>query len=329
MTTPAVSALRKALPHVHIAYIVENSYFQLVEGNPNIDEVLAIPNKMGPIRTIAFIRKIRREKYDAVIDFHSGPRASIITFFSKAKIRVGYRIKYRHFLYDTALPRSKEDGYFHSVENHLNLARTLGIRVDSQPRTSMPQATKKEREKVESFIRDNKLEDTRIVALHISAGNRFRDWGVGNLAALVTLFREMHDINIVLIGDREDKTAEQKIINQIKNPILTLVGRLSLRELREFISRCSLFIGPDSGPMHIAATTSTPIVALFGPTLVDNFAPWKAKTYILEKNMECRPCRQRDCVYEDFRCIQSISPDEVYQASLTFLKTHRYTQIKK
>jgi heptosyltransferase-1 len=193
----------------------------------------------------------------------------------------------------------------------------------------MPQATKKEREKVESFIRDNKLEDTRIVALHISAGNRFRDWGVGNLAALVTLFREMHDINIVLIGDREDKTAEQKIINQIKNPILTLVGRLSLRELREFISRCSLFIGPDSGPMHIAATTSTPIVALFGPTLVDNFAPWKAKTYILEKNMECRPCRQRDCVYEDFRCIQSISPDEVYQASLTFLKTHRYTQIKK
>lgn len=98
-----------------------------------------------------------------------------------------------------------------------------------------------------------------------------------------------------------------------------MVGKLNLREVRELISRSALFVGPDSGPMHIAATTSTPIVALFGPTLPAHFSPWQAKAYLIEKDFDCRPCRQKRCIYEDFRCLRSITPDEVFQACLRFI----------
>jgi heptosyltransferase-1 len=111
------------------------------------------------------------------------------------------------------------------------------------------------------------------------------------------------------------------MITQAKEaPILSLVSRLNLRELRELISRASLFVGPDSGPMHIAATTSTPIVAYFGPTLPAHFGPWMAQSTLLEKDFDCRPCRQRQCVHEDFRCLRTISPEEVYNACLPYLK---------
>jgi ADP-heptose:LPS heptosyltransferase len=97
------------------------------------------------------------------------------------------------------------------------------------------------------------------------------------------------------------------------------VSKFNLREIKELISRSSLFVGPDSGPMHIAASTSTPIVALFGPTLPAHFAPWQGIAHLIEKEFDCRPCRQRQCIYEDFRCLKSIKPEEVYEACLRFI----------
>ena len=66
----------------------------------------------------------------------------------------------------------------------------------------------------------------------------------------------------------------------------SLVGRLNLAELGEVLGRACLFIGPDSGPMHIAAASGVPIVALFGPTLPAHFAPWRSRAAILEKRLE-------------------------------------------
>jgi ADP-heptose:LPS heptosyltransferase len=98
--------------------------------------------------------------------------------------------------------------------------------------------------------------------------------------------------------------------------VVSLAGRLNLIETRELIGRAALFFGPDSGPMHIAAATPTPIVAVFGPTLPAHFAPWKAekRSLILQKDLECRPCRQRVCLTADFRCLRMITSAEAAQA---------------
>ena len=319
MTTPAISVLRQAFPQSQISYVVETPYRSLVEGNPNLDKVFVVRKKQNLKGFMSLIREIRKDQYDALLDFHGGPRASLLALFSKAKIKIGYKIKYKSFIYDQKVPRSREHGYFHSVANHINLVQALGIEVLQFPPLFLPQAQKQEKEKVKKFREENSLESSRVVVIHISAGNEFRNWGVDNTVELVGLLAQIPKIKIVLIGSAEDQEAEKEILRKSPFPLLSLVGKINLLELRELIAQASLFIGPDSGPMHVAASTMTPIVAYFGPTLPANFAPWQAKANLLEKDFECRPCKQRRCHFEDFRCLRSIRPEEVYKACLEFL----------
>jgi len=319
LTTPAISALRQGLPTASISYIIERPYRELVEGNPNLDKVIVLEKKQSLRGFLKLIRLIRKEKYDVVLDFHGGPRASLITLFSKAKLKVGYKTKYKNFIYHIKLPRSLKEGYFHSVENHINLVKALGVEVKSLPPLYLPKAQKTEVEKVKKFIEENGLGGSKIITIHISAGNAFRNWGVDNIVQLTNLLAQRPDVKIILIGTSEDQKAEEEILNKSTSSLLSLVGSLNLREVKELISHSSLFVGPDSGPMHIAASTSTPIVALFGPNLPAFNAPWQAKAFVVEKELDCRPCKQRNCVYEDFRCLRSIEPEEVYQACLRFI----------
>ncbi len=320
MTTPAVTALRRALPDSSLTYLVEDPFRRLVEDNPQLDYVLSIPVKQNFLDFWRLIRRIRRKKFDAVIDFHGGPRASRITLFSGAKVKVGYELKHKAFVYDVRVPRSGKGGRVHSVMNHLNLVRALGIAVEEPaPSLVLPPARPEETEKIRRFRVDNGLERLRLVILHIGAGNEFRDWGEENLNSLVKMLSRTPDVRVVLVGAALDRPRARAI--QRDNPLsaLSLAGEINLVELRELVAGAALFVGPDSGPMHIAAATSTPIVTLFGPTVPANFAPWRARATLIEKPLDCRPCKQRRCITDDFRCLQTIAPEEVLAACLKYL----------
>jgi lipopolysaccharide heptosyltransferase II len=320
MTTPSITALKEALPRASLAYVVEEPYSRLVEGNPFLDKVIALPSGQGVFGFLRSVRRVRREKCDVVVDFHGGPRASLLTFFSGADFKVGYDLKYKNFIYDIRIPRSRRDGHWHSVEGHLNLIKALGLSLGEPPPLFLPQPRQEEKERVERFWAENGLRGTKVIVLHIGAGNEFRDWGTDNLIELAKMLTRMAGITIILAGSAEDRHREAEILKNSRAPLLSLVGKVNLIELKELISQAALFIGPDSGPMHIAAATATPIVALFGPTLPANFAPWRAKSIVIEKDLACRPCKQRSCLTADFRCLRSIEPAEVYEACLKFLQ---------
>jgi len=319
MTTPAVSLLRKNFPEAEIAYIVDAPYKDLIIGHPDVDTAIVLPGKLGIKDFLKHMRRIRKAGFDVLIDFHGGPRASLLTLFSKAKFKIGYRIKHKHFLYHVSAPREPVAGYMHSVESHAGLTKALGISPASIPAMSLPPAKKQEAEKVRMILAGNKCEGHPVIVIHIGAGNRFREWGKENFIVLMRLFRRHPEIRIFLTGSQEDGRTAESIMEKSGSPLISLTGRLSLMELRELIAASSLFVGGDSGPMHIAATTKTPIVALFGPTLPEHFGPWRAKAVILEKDYACRPCRQRACLYEDFRCMRRITPEAVYKACMSLL----------
>ncbi len=320
MTTPAVTVLKENCPEASLTYLVEEPYRELVEANPHLDNVIVISKKQSTKDFRDLISRVRRESVDVLIDFHGGPRASWLTLFSKAKLKIGYRIKYKSFLYNIKISRSPEKGQLHSVENHVNLVKAIGIKVDSIPPLLVPHALKEEKEKIVNFIQENEIEDSKIIVIHIGAGNRFRDWGTDNIVALTDLFSINPKVKTVLVGVGEDIDRAQDIISKSKSNVLSLVGKLGLRELKELISHTSLFVGPDSGPMHIAASTDTPLVVYFGPTLPAHFSPWNANATIIEKEYDCRhSCRQRECQHKDFRCIQTITPQEVYNACRKYI----------
>jgi len=287
------------------------------------------------------MRAIRRERFDVVIDFHGGPRASWITFASGARLKIGYAIRRKGFLYDLRVPRTGEGGApIHSVRNHVNLVMALegaegpgggalygsraGISGDAAiadaaiPPDELPAARPEEAERAAAIIRE--MGAAKVVVLHIGAGNAFRDWGAPNIAELITLLAGVPGVKVALIGGEGDRGREDEVVRAAPpGAVVPLAGRLNLIEIRELIARAALYVGPDSGPMHIAASTPTPIVAYFGPTLPAVFAPWRpsgGRTVILEKTLDCRPCRQRECITADYRCLRSITPAEAFSACL-------------
>ena len=323
LTTPAVSALKKAYPLASLTYIVEEPYRRLVEGNPALDRVIAVKPKMSVLEARSLLQHIRNERFDAVLDFHGGPRTSLWTYLSGARIKVGYLIRGKGWPYDIAVPRGKAEGPIHSAANHINLARALGAVVGREPGLILPEARPEEAARVDKIFKDNKLKPARVIVLHVGAGNAFRDWGAENWRALAGRLSARPGVKVILTGGEEDLAREKEILGAGGVAALSLIGRLNLAELREVIRRAALFVGPDSGPMHIAASTEAPIVALFGPTLPAHFAPRRRRVVLIEKKLNCRPCRQRECLTGDFRCLRAISVDDVFKACRSFLQKKR------
>ena len=97
------------------------------------------------------------------------------------------------------------------------------------------------------------------------------------------------------------------------------IGEFDLVELRALIGHAALYIGGDSGPLHIAGTTRTPVVGLFGPTLAVRSLPWRDPAVpalgVEPGPLACRPCDQRTCVPGDFRCLTATPPERVIDAA--------------
>jgi ADP-heptose:LPS heptosyltransferase len=168
--------------------------------------------------------------------------------------------------------------------------------------------------------------DAPIIVLHVSAGNPFRRWPAASFAAAAAaLARADPSRRIVITSGPSESAAAESVATQartIAGPAASAIvrsGEFDLSELRALIDRAVLYIGGDSGPLHIAATTRTPVVALFGPTLADRSLPWRDPAVgaiaVEPGPLPCRPCHQRHCEPGDFRCLAMISPNMVVEAA--------------
>jgi ADP-heptose:LPS heptosyltransferase len=165
-----------------------------------------------------------------------------------------------------------------------------------------------------------------VVVIHVSAGNPFRRWPPESFEALaVALARRDPSRRIILTSGPSDAHAANEIAGSVRavlGPIagtVPAIGEFDLAELRALVARAAVYIGGDSGPLHIAGTTTTPIVALFGPTLAERSMPWRDPRWFAEAvdagPLECRPCRQRECAPKDFRCLNRITAEQVVAAA--------------
>jgi lipopolysaccharide heptosyltransferase II len=327
-TTPAVAALRRTFPDAYLAYLVEPPAAPVVAPNPHIDDVLIAP-RQSFLADVRLGRSLRRQRYDAIIDFHGGPRASLLTWLSRAPVRIGYDVAGRGWMYTVRIARPRGWRPRHAVENQWDLLTALGVPppdpaaapLEMPPDQSALAAVAGRLERAGVRATD------RLVVIHVSAGNPFRRWPRQAFAALAAglVFRDDSRRVIVTSGPSEHEAAGAIVAEaraglpaDCRNRVLD-VGDLSLAELRAVFERAALFIGGDSGPLHIAATSTIPIVGLYGPTLPVRSAPWRDPKWVAEAvettGLECRPCDQRTCAPGDFRCLTRISPEAVIEAA--------------
>lgn len=327
-TTPAIRALRRHYPDARIAYIVEEEAEAVVRHNPHLDAVIVARSPHAPGRVladIALIRRLRREHYDLAIDFHGGPRSSMLTWLSGAPMRIGYEVAGRSWMYTTRVPRPRALRPRHSVVSQWDVLLPLGI----APPDAEIDATDMPEDPAAASAVARRLTDAGIgagnpvIVVHVSAGNPFRRWPSASFVELVCrLASKNQKRRIILTSGPSDAEAAAAIARDARAGLaageraaIVECGEFDLAELRALIARAALYIGGDSGPLHIAGTTGVPVVGLYGPTLPARSQPFRRAQFTSAAaevtGLPCRPCDQRVCEPGDFRCLSGITADAV------------------
>jgi ADP-heptose:LPS heptosyltransferase len=284
------------------------------------------------LEDLRLVRRLRAAKFDLVIDMHGGPRASWLARATGAPQRIGYDVAGRSWMYTRTVPRARDLRARHSVVNQWDLLEAID-RWPGDPADPARDAVEMPVDATADAAITARLGtlgvDARhaLIVIHVSAGSPFRRWPEPFFVELVSALAGA-DANrrIVISSGPSDRAAADRIVSRARARLgpgreagVLPFGDFDLAELRALVGRSRLFIGGDSGPLHIAATTTAPIVGLYGPTLAERSAPWRSPALVSEAvavdGLACRPCEQRTCEPGDFRCLTTLLPGAVIAAA--------------
>jgi lipopolysaccharide heptosyltransferase II len=337
LTTPAVAALRRRFPDAHLTYLVEPPAAPVLAGNPHLDEVIVAPRGRGIaalLKDAGLALRLRRARYDLAIDFHGGPRASLLTLLSGARRRIGYEVVGRAWMYTDVVSRPRELRRRHSVVNQWDLLDVLGVPAPTPEGNplEMPLDTGAAAGIGRRLAAAGVGADDEIAVIHVSASSPFRRWPLSSFVETAAALASRAGRRIIVTSGPADRDAANSIIAEARARLpagdrdrVLSCGDITLTELRAVLERSAVYIGGDSGPLHIAAATSVPIVAIFGPTPSERSAPWRDSRFPTESievdGLPCRPCDQRVCEPGDFRCLTRIDSTRVVSAAERILAT--------
>ena len=179
------------------------------------------------------------------------------------------------------------------------------------------------------YFGENKLDEEKVIAIApggaVNPGMKqfSKRWPSKRYAEAITKISEKISARFLFIGGPSDEEVISEITNllpeKLKKKIVNSAGKTSIHESAALIEKCALFIGNDSGSLHIASTTNTPIIGIFGPTNPVVDGPYKLKGKNLFHETKDSPCYTIDCSGHK-PCIEEVSVDEVVQSAINFVE---------
>jgi heptosyltransferase-2 len=304
MVAPGSSDVVRNVPYVD----------ELIEWDP----VTIHADSKGGHRTFSskleFIRQLRAKQFDKVYILKRSLSSAIIAWLSGAPERIGFDTEGRGFLLTRTLPYRHD---LHEVENFLAVLRADGVPV-ADDYLELWTTPNEEQRVAEALAARGVRAGERLAAVHPFSAVVERGWPMENFAALAKELSEA-SFRPVILGGPKDQERFQETARLFPEKAVSLVGKLTIRETAALLKKSSLFVGNDSGVMHVAAAAGVPLVAIFGPQVPRKFGPWSKKAGVIYKNFACSPCRQKfftECKpSERMRpaCVEEITVEEVFQ----------------
>ncbi|MDP8224954.1 MAG: glycosyltransferase family 9 protein [Candidatus Lernaella stagnicola] len=291
-TLVAARALREHFPDATLGWVVETKSQEVVSGHPLLDHVHIWRRKESsaelkrghaikawrPLReTVAEIRQVG---YDVAIDFQNLIKSGYFTWKSGAPIRIGFRrLREGNLLFtNTRVPVLPES--HHMVRRYLGLLRPLGVVVEGTPPAEPIHIPEDKKAQVDDFFGRENLRGP-IVAINPAASLKKKLWPPERYAEVADRLVESHRVTPLITWGPGEEPLVEAVQRYMKHAPL-VAPPTTIKELAYLFSRCRMYLGNDSGPMHLAAAMGCAVVGLFGPTDPKRVAPWTDQARCVE-----------------------------------------------
>lgn len=342
LETAAVEAIRKKFEKATIISLVGPWGEEWVKRDPLIDKVIGY--EAGWLRPRSFrseksgnglfstLTALWKERINLAVDFRGEANDILLAYLSGARLRLGYSLRSQKaffpleevkFLLNLPCEYPWEKRHdFHQVEHNLRLLKKVGIEGEYRPRAFF---NTEEKEWARDFLEEAKRPGP-VVIIHPGASRREKIWAPQKFSALIEKLQREYKARVVIVGEKAELDIGQKIISVLKEKPVLAMGMTTLGKLTALISEADLFIGNESGPMHIAASLSIPTIAIMSgvPSL---YGPYKTKHRVVQKKLPCwHPWIEHCyCPGNSYQCLREIEVEDV-SAICSILLSHPFEE---
>ena len=326
---PTLVALRRHFPGAEIGWAIEDLGYSLLKNHPLIDRFHVFPRRAFKRKEGTFIERMRAlrtfrselsaAKYEVAVDLQGLTKSGLVSWWSGAKHRIGFKGEDSRefnivFSNDRVTPPAEA---VHVVEKNLALLKPLGVSLPDKPEWIMP-SYQAEIEALRPFLAQCGLMNGNDKAAKFAIVNPgatwvTKRWPVESFGAVARGLIERHKLPVVVTwaGGDEQRAAEK--IASLAGKGVFVAPATDLRQLAALTSQAVLFVGNDSGPVHLAVAMGVPSVAIFGASDPFRNGPFGSRHRILTGGVDCHPCWKTKCERpnQDRACLTLVQPDAV------------------
>lgn len=325
MTTPLLDVIHTAYPGASIAYVAGTWSKVVPEHHPAVTTVIdsgsvGIPGRYRLYDYMKLVQKLRGYHFDLAFVLDRSPMITLLPWLAGVPRRIGPDSLGRGFSLTTRVPVSSSHTQLqHEAEIYLDLARAIGLPIHNPHMRFEPTAQERQ-----AALNSSRMQ----VALLPGGGSNpgmeltTKRWPLERYRDLTSKLVQELDAEVLLIGGPDDAALNAHLLEGLNVPegrAKNIAGQTSFGELAAQLERCSLFIGNDSSPMHLAAAVGIPVIAIFGPTSPREYGPYPLNDP--EHIALWHPSSEQPCFFlgkmqasEQCRCIEAVTLDEVWQA---------------
>ena len=318
LATPTVRAIKAARrPDVRVTMLVNRGTEDVLSGNPDMDEIVIL-DKGSLAAQWRLIAGLRRRRFDTVIDLTDGDRAAFLSWISGAPVRIGFNDEHRWRGRCYTHVVQPAPGVRHRIDRDLEALKPLSIQAGSKDLQLW--LTPEEANSADQLLDQLGVQRSQsIVLLQPGARFWFKAWPPERFAELADRLTSQYGCQVLIGGSRQESDLAEQIRQMAKSRPIIMAGRTTIKQFAAIAKKSALFVGSDSGAMHIASAVGTPVVALFGPSSPREWGPRGGPVEVLYKDLDCRSCFHPTCTRGEQNCMRLITVHEVFAAAQRLL----------
>jgi heptosyltransferase-2 len=315
MSLPAIRAFRDLFPNERLAVAAKDYLAPLFQNIPEIDEIVPLPDRWTAPSLARAASDLRRRGFARGLLFTNSFSSALLFRLAGIRPLAGYARDGRSLLLQQRFAPPPPS--CHHRHYYLHLVERLAGRNAGRAYPADLAVSAAEREAGAAWLREQGIGGERplLAVAPAAAFGGAKAWPPGRFREFIAAWlRRRPQSTVLLLGSAAERERIAGIAAGLPAGAHNLAGRLDLRRSIAVLSRCRLFVGNDSGLMHVASALAVPLVAVFGPTEPGRTAPVSGRFRLLHHGADCAPCRHRECP-TDHRCMSAVAAAEVLEAA--------------